>query len=122
MDTIGTADRIVQFALRWPALLSIVVAGAAAHVLVVVVERFLLPEVHDPAALRTQRGIVFLITAALAMLLTASLWAVLVPDVPLVARLVVSGIAAILTAAAYPILGRIATSRWPDIGSAWRAL
>lgn len=117
--SIPSVESVLSFAGRWPILLSIIVAGAAAWFLTLVLERYFLPTVHDPEALRHQKGATFLVNAVLAALFTTLLWDALVPDVPLVTRLEVSFVAGIVTAFLYPILAKLATNRWPAIGSAW---
>jgi len=118
--SIPSVESVLAFAGRWPILLSIVVAGAAGWILTLVVERYFLPTVHDPEAIRHQKGATFVINWALGTLLTSILWDALVDDVPLVTRLEVSVVAAIVTAFLYPILARLATAKWPAIGSAWQ--
>lgn len=116
---IPSIESVLAFAGRWPILLSIIVAGAAAWFLTLIVERYFLPTVHDPEKLRHQKGATFLINWGLAALFTTILWDALVGDVPLVTRLEVSVVAGIVTAFLYPILAKVATARWPSIGSAW---
>ncbi|MDX2059914.1 MAG: hypothetical protein SFV24_19045 [Gemmatimonadales bacterium] len=109
----------MTFALRWPILLSIVVAGAAGWIFALMVERYGFDTTDDPTELRHQKLITFGLNWAASTGFTTLLWDALVPEVPLGTRLEVSVVASVLTAFTYPILARLATKRWPDIGSAW---
>lgn len=118
MDT-STIENVLSFAGRWPILLSIVVAGAAGWMLTLMLERYALPIAHDDETRRHQKLATFLANIVLAAGLTTILWDALEPTASLVTRLEVSIVAAIITSFVYPILARLATKRWPEIGSAW---
>jgi len=117
--SIPTVESVLAFAGRWPILLSIVVAGAAGWILALMVERYWFDTTSDPAVRRHQKFGTFVLNWIAAAGFTSALWDALVPDVPLVTRLEVSVVAAVVTAFAYPILAKLATNRWPAIGSAW---
>lgn len=118
MDT-STIETVLAFAGRWPILLSIVVAGAAGWMLTLVVERYFLPMVSAPEAVRRQKGFTFVLNWLLAAGATTLLLHALVPESRLVTRVEVALVSSLITAFVYPILARLATKRWPDIGSAW---
>lgn len=118
MDTTAI-DSILNWAATRPVLLSLVLAGAAAFFVTLVVERYLLPTVHDPDALRRQKGATFLLCVVLSAVLDVAMWWALAPGAALGARIAVSVVAGILTSFLYPIVARWASQRWPSIGSAW---
>lgn len=119
MEQIPAIESVFAFATRWPIVISIVVAGAAAWFLTLVLERYFLPIAHDSNTLRHQKGATFIGNATVAAFFTTILWDAFVPEVPLLTRLGVSFVAGIVTAFVYPILAKLATARWPAIGSAW---
>lgn len=117
---IPTLETIFAFAGRWPALLSIAIGGLAAWAVALVVERYFFPTVHDPDAVRHQRGATFLLNWLLGGVFSSLLWHALVAGVPLRVTLAVSFVVGAVTAFVYPILARWATAKWPAIGSAWQ--
>lgn len=119
MDQIPAVESVLAFATRWPIMLSIVVAGAAGWILALMVERYWFDTTSDPVRRRHQKLWTFLLNWGAAAGFTTLLWDALVAEVPLLTRLEVSIVTGIVTAFVYPILARLATNRWPAIGSAW---
>lgn len=119
MEQIPMFESVIAFASRHPQLLAIVVATLAAWIVALMVERYWLDTTADPKVVRHQKFGTFLLNVFLAGVLTPLLWNALAPaatwDVMLPASLVVG----IITAFIYPILARVATNRWPSIGTAW---
>jgi len=119
--TLPDIESVLTFAGRWPALLSIVVGGLAAWVVALVVERYFMPTAHDPDTVRHQKGLTFVLNWLLGGTFSSLLWHALVVGVPVRVTLAVSFVVGAVTAFAYPILARVATAKWPAIGSAWKA-
>jgi hypothetical protein len=116
---IPSIESVLDFAARWPVVLSIIVAGAAGWILTLILERYFLPTVETAEDVRHQKGVTFVLNWLLATIFTTILWDALEPQASLVTRLEVSIVAGIITAFVYPMLARVATKRWPEIGSAW---
>lgn len=119
--SIPTVESVLQFATRWPALVAIIVGGLAAWFVTIVVERYFMPTAHDPDTLRHQKGATFILNWLLGGAFSSALWHAFVAGVPVRVTTVVSFVVGAVTAFAYPILAKLATNRWPAIGSAWQA-
>ena len=119
--SIPTVESVLQFATRWPALLAIVIGGLAAWFVTIVAERYFMPTAHDPETIRHQKGGTFVLNWLLGGAFSSLLWHAFVAGVPLRVTTVVSFIVGAVTAFVYPILARLATEKWPSIGSAWQA-
>lgn len=118
MDT-TQIDSVLNWLGSRPVLASLLLAGAAAFFLTLVVERYFLATTTDPERIRRQKGITFLLCVVLSAVLDVALWWALAPGAALGTRVAVSVVAGILTSFLYPIVARWASQRWPSIGSAW---
>jgi hypothetical protein len=105
-----------------PDLLSLIVGGAVALGLTLVLERYFLERAIDDAAKRRQKGGTFLFYWAVSAVAAAGLWWALDPADSWSVRIVVCVIVEPLPFFGYPFLGAFLTEKFPDLGSAWRTI
>ena len=112
-------EAVLAFAARHPELLAILVGGLAAWIIALMYERYWLDTTADPVRIRHQKFGTFVLNVLLASALTPLLWNALDKAATWDVMLPASLVTGVITAFVYPILARVATNRWPSIGSAW---
>lgn len=103
----------------YPDLFILLLGGLIGYVLTLMLERYFLPIVQDPEAKRHQKGATFIFCWIVSGTASVLLWGALDPAKPLYARVVIGYLVNALTFLVYPVLARMATNKWPAIGTAW---
>jgi hypothetical protein len=88
-------------------------------VVTLAIERYFLPAAADDASRRQQQGLTFLFCWTISSGSSILLWGIVDPRDPLALRIVVSVMAGAMGFFLYPVLARIAETKFPLIASAW---
>jgi len=88
-------------------------------IIVLVLERFVLPTVQDPAAKRRQQAFTFFACWLLGAISSATMWWAWDDADPLKARVVASVVSTGILSFLYPIGAGYLTTKYPALGSAW---
>jgi hypothetical protein len=115
----GVVDWLLNLGTHYPDLLILVVGSAVGYALTVALERYFLPVVQDPGAIRAQQGATFIFCWLTSGTAAALLWWALDPLDRMAVRVTVSYLVGVLGFFGYPPLVRWLTAKFPDIGTAW---
>ena len=115
----GTIDWLFNLGAHYPDIMSLALAGLIGFSLTIALERYVLPVVSDPLALRRQQGATFLFCWFVTGTAGALLWWAIDPVDALHVRLIVSYTTGCLSFFVYPALSRMLSAKFPAIGSAW---
>ncbi len=97
-------------------IVAILLGTGAGNAASLILERYFIPETMPG---RQQQGITVIVALVAGASLSYLTWGVLDPTDSASMRSIVSISAAILAVIIYPIVARLATARWPAIGSIW---
>lgn len=112
-------ERWITWAASHGALLALVVGSFAGWTLTLALERYFLPNAQEPDTRRRQRGLTFVFCWLACGTCMALMWWALDSTTAAGVRLVVSYVTGALPFTLYPILARLATDKFPAIGTAW---
>lgn len=111
---------VMDFASHWPDFMCVIAGMAAGNAQTIALERYFLPKVIDPEAIRRQQGFTFLFCWFASALQSTILWSIWDPADPFLARFACSAIICSAARLIYPPLASALTKAFPMISSAWR--